>query len=156
MASQRIRDLIWRPNILAKRARTVAAAGFAIFLFALSFLYDSRTKTDLGSDKASTDLVPLTLLRNAHQKGACTNSPHAHMGVCLDTIFRRVLDRALTIGFFTLSWNKVKIRYCDGGSFAGNPESEFKNGTKLFFRGQLIWEALMDQLLSVGLSDARQ
>ncbi|XP_058215159.1 pectin acetylesterase 5-like isoform X2 [Rhododendron vialii] len=24
------------------------------------------------------------------------------------------------------NWNKVKIRYCDGGSFAGHPESEFK------------------------------
>jgi hypothetical protein len=22
------------------------------------------------------------------------------------------------------SWNKVKIRYCDGASFAGHPESE--------------------------------
>ncbi|KAL3531818.1 hypothetical protein ACH5RR_005339 [Cinchona calisaya] len=54
------------------------------------------------------------------------------------------------------NWNKVKIRYCDGASFAGHPESEFKNGTELFFRGQLILDALMDQLLSVGLFDARQ
>ncbi|PSR98279.1 Pectin acetylesterase [Actinidia chinensis var. chinensis] len=54
------------------------------------------------------------------------------------------------------NWNKVKIRYCDGGSFAGNPESEFKNGAKLFFRGQLIWKAVMDELLSIGLSNARQ
>ncbi|KAK9289829.1 hypothetical protein L1049_007989 [Liquidambar formosana] len=54
------------------------------------------------------------------------------------------------------NWNKVKIRYCDGASFAGHPESEFKNGTKLFFRGQLIWEALMDELLSVGMSKAKQ
>ncbi|KAF5750946.1 Pectinacetylesterase family protein isoform 1 [Tripterygium wilfordii] len=54
------------------------------------------------------------------------------------------------------NWNKVKIRYCDGASLAGHPESEFKNGTKLFFRGQLIWEALMDELLSLGLSNAEQ
>ncbi|OMO97184.1 Pectinacetylesterase [Corchorus olitorius] len=54
------------------------------------------------------------------------------------------------------NWNKVKIRYCDGASFAGHPESEFKNGTKLFFRGQLIWEAIMDELLSLGLSNAKQ
>ncbi|XP_028108319.1 uncharacterized protein LOC114307140 [Camellia sinensis] len=54
------------------------------------------------------------------------------------------------------NWNKVKIRYCDGASFAGHPESEFKNGTELFFRGQLIWETLMDELLSIGLSNARQ
>ncbi|KAK1392577.1 Pectin acetylesterase [Heracleum sosnowskyi] len=54
------------------------------------------------------------------------------------------------------SWNKVVIRYCDGASFAGHPESEFNNSTKLFFRGQLIWEAAIDELLSLGLSNARQ
>lgn len=54
------------------------------------------------------------------------------------------------------NWNRVKIRYCDGASFAGHPESEFTNGTKLFFRGHLIWEAIMDELLSVGMSNAKQ
>ncbi|KAL4311107.1 hypothetical protein GQ457_01G017780 [Hibiscus cannabinus] len=54
------------------------------------------------------------------------------------------------------NWNRVKIRYCDGASFAGHPESEFKNGTELFFRGQLIWEAIMNELLSLGLSKAKQ
>ncbi|KAK4539897.1 hypothetical protein RGQ29_031871 [Quercus rubra] len=54
------------------------------------------------------------------------------------------------------NWNKVKIRYCDGASFASHPESEPKNEEKLFFRGQLIWEALMDELLSIGLSNAKQ
>ncbi|CAH8389190.1 unnamed protein product [Eruca vesicaria subsp. sativa] len=54
------------------------------------------------------------------------------------------------------NWNRVKIRYCDGASFAGNPGAEFKNETRLFFRGQLIWEAIMDELLSMGLSHAKQ
>ncbi|CAH2054378.1 unnamed protein product [Thlaspi arvense] len=54
------------------------------------------------------------------------------------------------------NWNRVKIRYCDGASFAGRPEAEFKNETRLFFRGQLIWEAIMDELLSMGMSDAKQ
>ncbi|KAL2485226.1 Pectin acetylesterase 5 [Abeliophyllum distichum] len=54
------------------------------------------------------------------------------------------------------NWNRVKIRYCDGASFAGHPENEFKNGTKLFFRGQLILDTLMDELLSIGMSTARQ
>uniref|UniRef100_A0A3Q7IPF7 Pectin acetylesterase n=1 Tax=Solanum lycopersicum TaxID=4081 RepID=A0A3Q7IPF7_SOLLC len=53
-------------------------------------------------------------------------------------------------------WNKVKIRYCDGGSFSGHPDSEFKNGTEFFFRGQVIWEAVMDELLSIGLSYAKK
>ncbi|KAJ6699599.1 NOTUM-RELATED, partial [Salix purpurea] len=54
------------------------------------------------------------------------------------------------------NWNKVKIRYCDGASFAGHPQHEFKNGTKLLFRGQLIWEALLDELLAIGLFNAKQ
>lgn len=54
------------------------------------------------------------------------------------------------------NWNKVKIRYCDGASFAGHRESEFNNGTKLFFRGQLIWRAIMDELFSMGLSKAKE
>ncbi|CAO2820545.1 unnamed protein product [Amaranthus hypochondriacus] len=54
------------------------------------------------------------------------------------------------------NWNKVKIRYCDGSSLTGQSESEFYNGTRLLFRGQLIWEALMDELLAKGMSDARQ
>ncbi|KAK9069302.1 hypothetical protein SSX86_013418 [Deinandra increscens subsp. villosa] len=54
------------------------------------------------------------------------------------------------------NWNKVKIRYCDGASFTGHPKSEQNNDTKLFFRGQLIWEAMMDELLSIGLSNAQE
>lgn len=46
------------------------------------------------------------------------------------------------------------IRYCDGASFAGHPESE--KGSGLFFRGQIIWEAIMDELLSIGMSKAKQ
>ncbi|XWS59808.1 hypothetical protein CRYUN_Cryun08bG0153600 [Craigia yunnanensis] len=64
------------------------------------------------------------------------------------------MDRLVLFSDF-YNWNKVKIHYCDAASLAGHPESEFKNGTKLFFRGQLIWEALMNELLSLGLSDAK-
>ncbi|CAK8541616.1 unnamed protein product [Lathyrus sativus] len=52
------------------------------------------------------------------------------------------------------NWNKVKIRYCDGASFAGRPESE--KGSGLFFRGQIIWETIMNELLSIGMSKAKQ
>ncbi|XP_027350367.1 pectin acetylesterase 5-like isoform X1 [Abrus precatorius] len=60
------------------------------------------------------------------------------------------------------NWNKVKIRYCDGASFAGHPDSEvridftFGTGSGLFFRGQIIWEAIIDELLSIGMSKAKQ
>ncbi|KAK1286715.1 hypothetical protein QJS10_CPB20g01028 [Acorus calamus] len=62
-------------------------------------------------------------------------------------------DRAQNPDFF--NWNKVKIRYCDGGSLSGNAEIN-QNGTILFFRGKYIWEALMDELLSAGLVHAKQ
>ncbi|KAI3901249.1 hypothetical protein MKW92_040969 [Papaver armeniacum] len=53
------------------------------------------------------------------------------------------------------NWNKVKIRYCDGASFAGN-QNEPESGSGLFFGGQLIWDAVMEELLSLGLATARQ
>ncbi|XP_010920600.1 pectin acetylesterase 5 isoform X2 [Elaeis guineensis] len=54
------------------------------------------------------------------------------------------------------NWNKVKIRYCDGASYSGDVESGIQNGTKLFFRGQRIWEVIMDELLLKGLANAKQ
>ncbi|KAK9671352.1 hypothetical protein RND81_12G024100 [Saponaria officinalis] len=66
-------------------------------------------------------------------------------------------DPAQNPDFF--NWNKVKIRYCDGASFAGHSNNEFdngRNGTNLFFRGQLIWEALMNELLEIGMTNAEQ
>ncbi|KAL0344541.1 UNVERIFIED_CONTAM: Pectin acetylesterase 5 [Sesamum radiatum] len=54
------------------------------------------------------------------------------------------------------NWNKVKIRYCDGSSFSSHPDNEFGSGTKIFFRGQLIWDTVMDELLSIGMSKARE
>ncbi|KAL2229474.1 UNVERIFIED_CONTAM: Pectin acetylesterase 5 [Sesamum indicum] len=54
------------------------------------------------------------------------------------------------------NWNKVKLRYCDGSSFSSHPHNEFGNGTKIFFRGQLIWDTVMDELLSIGMTKARE
>ncbi|KAF9590906.1 hypothetical protein IFM89_000162 [Coptis chinensis] len=54
------------------------------------------------------------------------------------------------------NWNKVKIRYCDGASLSGNAESEFHNGTKLFFRGRVIWKAIIDEIMSKGLGTSKQ
>lgn len=53
------------------------------------------------------------------------------------------------------NWNRVKLRYCDGGSFAG--DSTFDNGTLvLYFRGQRIWEAIIEDLLPKGLWEANK
>uniref|UniRef100_A0A453LEX4 Pectin acetylesterase n=1 Tax=Aegilops tauschii subsp. strangulata TaxID=200361 RepID=A0A453LEX4_AEGTS len=51
------------------------------------------------------------------------------------------------------SWNRVVIRYCDGASFAGEG---YDAGSGLFFRGQRIWNAAIQHLLSMGMSSADQ
>ncbi|KAL0838071.1 hypothetical protein Bca101_089961 [Brassica carinata] len=128
------------------------------------------------------DLVKLKLSSKAKERGACN---FAWMEACLVTTLVRVQDLAPKAGLFTLrlgsskyfehevsfqgvlssdpsqnpdffNWNRVKVRYCDGASFSGRPEAELKNETRLFFRGQLIWEAIIDELLSMGMSNAKQ
>ncbi|CAL9138484.1 unnamed protein product [Musa acuminata var. zebrina] len=51
------------------------------------------------------------------------------------------------------NWNRVKIRYCDGGSFLGESYNE---AAGLYFRGQRIWLAAIEELLSNGMRDASQ
>ncbi|KAJ6829779.1 pectin acetylesterase 10-like [Iris pallida] len=49
------------------------------------------------------------------------------------------------------SWNRVKVRYCDGASFSGEGYNE---AAGLFFRGQRIWLAAMEDLMSQGMNNA--
>ncbi|XP_076934490.1 pectin acetylesterase 12-like [Bidens hawaiensis] len=51
------------------------------------------------------------------------------------------------------NWNRVKIRYCDGASFTGDSEDKAHN---LQFRGQKIWLAAMEELMSKGMRYAKQ
>ncbi|XP_076928454.1 pectin acetylesterase 12-like [Bidens hawaiensis] len=51
------------------------------------------------------------------------------------------------------NWNRVKIRYCDGASFTGDSEDKVHN---LQFRGQKIWLAAMQELMSKGMRYANQ
>ncbi|KAI0511595.1 hypothetical protein KFK09_012225 [Dendrobium nobile] len=51
------------------------------------------------------------------------------------------------------NWNRVKIRYCDGASFLGEG---YNMAAGLFFRGQRIWLAAMEDLMSKGMRDANQ
>jgi hypothetical protein len=47
------------------------------------------------------------------------------------------------------NWNKVLLRYCDGGSFSGNLASPIiVNDTKVFFRGHHILLAAQQELLN--------
>ncbi|XP_054818615.1 pectin acetylesterase 2-like [Prosopis cineraria] len=51
------------------------------------------------------------------------------------------------------NWNRVKLRYCDGGSFSGDSQNE---AAQLQFRGQKIWLAAVDELMSKGMQNADQ
>ncbi|KAJ7973161.1 Pectin acetylesterase [Quillaja saponaria] len=51
------------------------------------------------------------------------------------------------------NWNRVKLRYCDGASFSGDSQNE---AAQLNFRGQKIWLAAMEELMSKGMKKANQ
>lgn len=46
------------------------------------------------------------------------------------------------------NWNKVFIRYCDGGSFSGDTDVVYEN-TVLHFRGKNIMDSIFDDLISM-------
>ncbi|XP_019179026.1 PREDICTED: pectin acetylesterase 11-like [Ipomoea nil] len=51
-------------------------------------------------------------------------------------------------------WNRVIIRYCDGGSFAGDVEKP-DPVTKLYYRGARIFQVVVDELMAKGMKDAK-
>ncbi|GAB4858274.1 Pectin acetylesterase 9 [Ancistrocladus abbreviatus] len=70
-------------------------------------------------------------------------------------VFSGILSNNASLNPDFYNWNRVKLRYCDGASFAG--DSEFYNRTSLlYFRGQRIWQAIMLDLLPKGLRQAKK
>lgn len=53
------------------------------------------------------------------------------------------------------NWNRVKVRYCDGASFTGDVEA-VNPVDKLYFRGQRVFRAVIDELLAKGMINAKQ
>ncbi|KAJ3669322.1 hypothetical protein LUZ60_011272 [Juncus effusus] len=51
------------------------------------------------------------------------------------------------------NWNRVRVRYCDGASFAGEGYDKDQN---LYFRGQRIFSVVMEELMSKGMRSAKQ
>ncbi|EEF49095.1 pectin acetylesterase 9 [Ricinus communis] len=69
--------------------------------------------------------------------------------------FSGILSNNASLNPDFYNWNRVKLRYCDGASFAG--DAKFDNGTSvLYFRGQRIWQAIIRDLLPKGLGQARK
>ncbi|KAL5700430.1 [Wnt protein] O-palmitoleoyl-L-serine hydrolase [Ranunculus cassubicifolius] len=67
--------------------------------------------------------------------------------------FTGILSNRVTDNPDFYNWNRVKIRYCDGASFSGEGYDE---EAKLYFRGERIWRAAMEELLSKGMFQADQ
>ncbi|WVZ72015.1 hypothetical protein U9M48_020540 [Paspalum notatum var. saurae] len=69
-------------------------------------------------------------------------------------------DPVLNPDFY--SWNRVFVRYCDGASFSGDSQLHEGDGqingnsSTLFFRGQRIWEAVLEELMHKGLAQSKQ
>lgn len=70
-------------------------------------------------------------------------------------VFSGILSNNASLNPDFYNWNRVKLRYCDGASFAG--DAVYENETSLlYFRGQKIWEAIILDLLPKGLGQARK
>lgn len=87
----------------------------------------ARAMTMLGSSTYFEDEVDF--------QGVLSSDPSLNPGrrhLCVLTFFGsafRCLVLNLCLSFVVVeffNWNRVKIRYCDGASFAGHPEAEFK------------------------------
>lgn len=79
------------------------------------------------------------------------------------SIFQGILSSSPSENPYFYNWNRVKVRYCDGGSFSGNADQPMLAripGTNrlqlLYYRGQRIWQAVMEELLAKGMTHAAQ
>ncbi|XP_057539705.1 pectin acetylesterase 6-like [Amaranthus tricolor] len=51
------------------------------------------------------------------------------------------------------NWNRIKLRYCDGASFASEGQDEVH---QLYFRGQRIFSVAMEEFMGKGMRNADQ
>ncbi|KAK4360219.1 hypothetical protein RND71_019171 [Anisodus tanguticus] len=69
-------------------------------------------------------------------------------------VFQGIHSKNQTANPDFYNWNKVFVRYCDGGSFTGDVEY-VDPATNLHFRGARIYEAVLEELLAKGLRNAK-
>ncbi|KAI5073612.1 hypothetical protein GOP47_0011625 [Adiantum capillus-veneris] len=79
------------------------------------------------------------------------------------SIFQGILSNSPSVNPYFYNWNRVKVRYCDGGSFSGDAELPMLAripGTSqlqlLYYRGNRIWKAVMEDLLARGMNRGSQ
>ncbi|MCO5587935.1 hypothetical protein L7F22_041888 [Adiantum nelumboides] len=79
------------------------------------------------------------------------------------SVFQGILSNSPRVNPYFYNWNRVKVRYCDGGSFSGDAELPMPAripGTSqlqlLYYRGKRIWKAIMEDLLARGMNRTSQ
>ncbi|XP_057844988.2 pectin acetylesterase 8 isoform X1 [Cryptomeria japonica] len=94
-----------------------------------------------------------------HNITACSKRAHTRLGSSIymggKLAFSGILSDNQSQNPDFYNWNRVKIRYCDGASFTGDME-EVNQIYKLYYRGQRIWQAVMEDLLLKGMNKAKQ
>ncbi|WMV43116.1 hypothetical protein MTR67_036501 [Solanum verrucosum] len=70
------------------------------------------------------------------------------------TNFLGILHNTTKLNPDFYNWNKVWIGYCDGSSFTGDID-EVDPEKKLYFRGARIFKAVLDELWSQGMQNAK-
>ncbi|KAK9054786.1 hypothetical protein SSX86_025865 [Deinandra increscens subsp. villosa] len=104
-----------------------------------------RKTTRRGSSKFFEKILPFT--------GILSNKAEENPGIEALLIMKirggNIDPDQCRLHFF--NWNRVKVRYCDGASFAGDGEDKANN---LQFRGHKIFLAAMEDLMSKGMRNA--
>ncbi|XP_024381508.1 pectin acetylesterase 7 isoform X2 [Physcomitrium patens] len=89
-------------------------------------------------------------------EAACKVRARAHLGSSKwmnDRTFEGILSNSEEVNPDFYNWNRVFVRYCDGASFSGNSSLPTKTeGNALHYRGESIWNFVIDDLLKKGLN----
>jgi len=90
---------------------------------------------------------------------SCSDRARTALGSSLHmektTLFAGVLSNLQSENPDFYNSNRVLIRYCDGSSFTGDVD-KVDPGNNLYFRGQRIWQAVIEDLLAKGMDKAQQ
>ncbi|KAI3690369.1 hypothetical protein L2E82_48393 [Cichorium intybus] len=68
--------------------------------------------------------------------------------------FTGILSNKQELNPHFYNWNRVFMRYCDGSSFTGDVE-EVDPATNLHFRGARVFNVIVEELMSLGMSSAQ-
>ncbi|CAH9104721.1 unnamed protein product [Cuscuta europaea] len=89
-------------------------------------------------------------VQSCESRAAGENGSSHHMQ---PVTFKNVFSVHANDSYF-FNWNRVVVRYCDGGSFAGDADKP-DPVTKLYYRGARIFNAVVKELMAKGMRGAQ-